>query len=81
MRNKIALAIGGFLAALGIFAGVALAVGFPSGASADDPSPPPGMHQACEKMSPQAMERMHEGMMNAGGQMAEWMESGDHCPH
>ena len=80
MRKKLGLAVAGLLVAAGVAAGVVVAVGIPGTASAQDPSPPPGMHKACEKMSPEAMERMHEGMMNAGGQMGEWMESGEHRP-
>jgi hypothetical protein len=66
MRNRIGLALVGLLAAVGISLGVALAVGLPGTVAAGDPSPPPGMHQACERMAPEAMESMHEGMMNAG---------------
>ena len=80
MRRKISFALTA-LAAVALTGGILLGLGGPGTASAKDPGPPPGMHQACEKMDPQAMEPMHEGMMNAGGQMGEWMESGEHCPH
>ena len=79
MRTKIGLGIAGLLAAVGLSVGVALAVGLPGTASAGDP--PPGMHQACQQMAPNAMGPMHAGMMNAGGQMGGWMASPDHCPH
>ena len=80
MRKKLGLALAG-LASAGVTAGFAVAVGVPGTASAQNPSSPPGMPKACENMSPEAMNGMHRGMVNAGGQMAEWMESGEHCPH
>lgn len=80
MRKQLGLAAAGLLVGAGLATGAGVAVGIPGTASAQDPSPPPGMHKACENMSPEAMDGMHVGMMNAGGQMAEWMESGDHCP-
>jgi len=81
MRRKFLLGVSGLLAAAALATGALVAVGFPGNAAAQDPSPPSGMHKACENMSPEAMDGMHQGMMSAGGQMAQWMASGDHCPN
>ena len=79
MRRNIGLALAGIAAALAVAAGVVTAVGAPGGAAARDPDPPPGMPQACRHMEAAGMEGMHQGMMNGGGQMGEWMASGEHC--
>ena len=80
MTRKMTLAAAGALGGVALLVAAAVALGSSADVSAGEPSPPPGMHKACERMAPQAMERMHEGMMNAGGQMGEWMASGEHCP-
>ena len=80
MRTRImVMAMAILVAIAGALGGLALA-GYPQTASARDPDLPPGMHEACEDMNHEGMEEMHEGMMNAGGQMGdhmgEWMQSG-----
>jgi len=78
MRTRIiVIAAAILLAVAGALGGLALA-GYPGTASARDPDPPPGMHEACENMKHEGhegMEEMHEGMMNAGGDMGESMQS------
>lgn len=80
MKKRLMLAAGGVLAGIGAFLAAVTLVGGGT-ALAQDPAPPPGMHQACERMNVGAMDKMHKGMTNAGGQMEEWMTSGEHCPH
>ena len=76
MRTRIIVIAAAILVAIaGALGGLALA-GYPGTASARDPDPPPGMHEACENMNHEGMEEMHEGMMNAGGHMGESMQSG-----
>ena len=76
MRTRIIVIAAAILVAVaGALGGLALA-GYPQTASARDPDPPPGMHEACEDMNHEGMEEMHEGMMNAGGHMGESMQSG-----
>ena len=76
MRTRIMVMAAAILVAIaGALGGLAL-VGYPGAASARDPDPPPGMHEACENMKHEGMGEMHEGMMNAGGHMGEWMQSG-----
>ena len=76
MRTRIIVIVAAILVAVaGALGGLALA-GYPQTASARDPDPPPGMHEACEDMNHEGMEEMHEGMMNAGGHMGESMQSG-----
>ena len=76
MRTRIMVVAAAILVAIaGALGGLALA-GYPGTASARDPVPPPGMHEACENMKHEGMEEMHEGMMNSGGHMGEWMQSG-----
>ena len=79
MRQKIALSLASLAAALALSAGVLVALGYPGNAAARDPDPPPGMPRACRHMDAAGMEGMHQGMMNGGGQMGEWMASGEHC--
>ena len=75
MRTRIIVIAAAILVAVaGALGGLALA-GYPQTASARDPDPPPGTHEACEDMNHEGMEEMHEGMMNAGGHMGEWMQS------
>ena len=75
MRTRIIVIAAAILVAVvGALGGLALA-GYPGTASARDPDPPPGMHEACEDMNHEGMEEMHEGMMNAGGEMGESMQS------
>ena len=75
MRTRIMVMAAAILVAVaGALGGLALA-GYPGTASARDPDPPPGMHEACEDMNHEGMEEMHEGMMNAGGHMGESMQS------
>jgi len=76
MRTRIIVVAAAILVSIaGALGGLALA-GYPGTASARDPDPPPGMHEACEDMNHEGMEEMHEGMMNAGGHMGESMQSG-----
>lgn len=78
MRTRIMVMAAAILVAIvGALGGLVVA-GYTGTASAKnpDPDPPPGMHGACEKMNHEGMEQMHEGMMNAEGQMGEWMQSG-----
>ena len=75
MRTRIIVIAAAILVAVaGALGGLALA-GYPQTASAWDPDPPPGMHEACEDMNHEGMEEMHEGMMNAGGNMGESTQS------
>jgi len=75
MRTRIIVVAAAILVSIaGALGGLALA-GYPQTASARDPDPPPGTHEACENMNHEGMEEMHEGMMNAGGHMGEWMQS------
>jgi len=75
MRTRIIVVAAAILVSIaGALGGLALA-GYPQTASARDPDPPPGMQEACENMKLEGMEEMHEGMMNAGGHMGEWMQS------
>lgn len=76
MRTRIMVVAAAILVAIAGALGGLVVAGYPGTASAKDPGPPPGMHEACENMKHEGMEQMHEGMMNAGGQMGEWMESG-----
>ena len=74
MRTRIIVVAAAILVAVGgALGGLALA-GYPRTASAGDPDPPPGMHEACENMNHEGMEEMHEGMMNDGGGMEEMHE-------
>ena len=76
MRTRIIVIAAAILVAIaGALGGLALA-GYPGTASARDPDPPPGMHEACEDMNHEGMEEMHSGMMNAGGHMGESMQPG-----
>lgn len=69
----------GTLASIGVSSGL-LTVGPPGTASAE-PLPPPGTHEACDNIGPKAMQNIHQGMTDAGGQMGAWMTSNEDCPH
>ena len=69
------------MAVVGLLAGIPAGLVVAEIASADDPAPPPGMHQACQRISEHTMSNMHQGMMHADGQMGQWMASDDDCPH
>ncbi len=61
MRTRIiVMAAAIMLVMVGALGGLALA-GYAGTASAKDPDPPTGMHEACENMDHEGMEQMHEG--------------------
>jgi len=69
MKRKLMLAAGTVAAGTALTIAAVTALGGSAPASAQDATTPPGMHQACERMSEQGMESMHEGMMGGGHMM------------
>jgi hypothetical protein len=79
MRTRIiVIAAAVMLVIFGALVGLALA-SYAGTASAKDPDPPTGMHEACENMDHEGMSQgmggMHEAM-NADGEKGESMQSG-----
>src|SRR3990172_4709273 len=76
MRTRIMVMAAAFLIVIvGLLGGLVVA-GYPGTASAKDPAPQAGMHEACEKMDHEGMEQMHESKDGMHGASQD-MDQGD----